>query len=227
MHIRGGEDSFMKKNVLWDHIRHHQFPDLYEVSEVQPRFLPSMKSLPRMEWGGGEKCNNNPFKTWKIEGSNLHKKHLRLCGGKSRDRFVAKLEYHPSFGSKSLEFSFQRRRVALDDCFAQRWARAKHSFNSGNHTLYIGLVVEPGGRWLDLDPVVAIPTVLVLVPTILIVSLAVVLHGRKTGWSDLVCHRWRTITGISLVEICCGCLRDVFLDVISVIVAIGSRTITI
>ncbi|GJQ94201.1 hypothetical protein Tco_0005340 [Tanacetum coccineum] len=35
----------------------------------------------------------------------------------------------------------------------------------------------------------AIPTVLVLVPTILIVGLAVVLHGRKTGWSDLVCHR--------------------------------------
>ncbi|GJW29356.1 hypothetical protein Tco_0046231 [Tanacetum coccineum] len=61
----------------------------------------------------------------------------------------------------------------------------------------------------------AIPTVLVLVPTILIVGLAVVLHGRKTGWSDLVCHRWRTVTGISLVEICCGCLRDVFLDVIS------------
>ncbi|GJZ06357.1 hypothetical protein Tco_0540150 [Tanacetum coccineum] len=67
--------------------------------------------------------------------------------------------------------------------------------------------------------VVAIPTVLVLVPTILIVGLAVVLHGRKTGWSDLVCHRWRTVTGISLVEICCGCLRDVFLDVIS-----GART---
>ncbi|GJW28170.1 hypothetical protein Tco_0045045 [Tanacetum coccineum] len=36
------------------------------------------------------------------------------------------------------------------------------------------------------------PEVLVLVPTILIVGLAVVLHGRKTGWSDLVCHRWRT-----------------------------------
>ncbi|GJZ68072.1 hypothetical protein Tco_0631312 [Tanacetum coccineum] len=68
----------------------------------------------------------------------------------------------------------------------------------------------------------AIPTVLVLVPTILIVGLVVVLHGRKTGWSDLVRHRWRTITEISLVEICCGCLRDVFLDVISVIVAIGS-----
>ncbi|GKF96087.1 hypothetical protein Tco_0288822, partial [Tanacetum coccineum] len=48
--------------------------------------------------------------------------------------------------------------------------------------------------------VVAIPTVLVLVlvlvlvPTILIVGLAVVLYGRKTGWSDLVCHRWRTVT---------------------------------
>ncbi|GKD00874.1 hypothetical protein Tco_1171148 [Tanacetum coccineum] len=27
---------------------------------------------------------------------------------------------------------------------------------------------------------------------ILIVGLVVVLHGRKTGWSDLVCHRWRT-----------------------------------
>ncbi|GJW58368.1 hypothetical protein Tco_0105099 [Tanacetum coccineum] len=80
---------------------------------------------------------------------------------------------------------------------------------------------------LDLTLVVAIPTVLVLVPTILIVGLAVVLHGRKTGWSDLVCHWWRTVTGISLVEIGCGCLRDVFLDVISVIVAIGSWTITI
>ncbi|GKF93184.1 hypothetical protein Tco_0279903, partial [Tanacetum coccineum] len=34
--------------------------------------------------------------------------------------------------------------------------------------------------------------VLVLVPTILIVGLVVVLHGRKTGWSDLVCHRWLT-----------------------------------
>ncbi|GJT42883.1 hypothetical protein Tco_0951598 [Tanacetum coccineum] len=71
--------------------------------------------------------------------------------------------------------------------------------------------------------VVDIHTVSGLVPTILIVGFAVVLHGRKTGWSDLVCHRWRTVTGISLVEICCGCLRDVFLDVISVIVAIGSR----
>ncbi|GJU19719.1 hypothetical protein Tco_1153061 [Tanacetum coccineum] len=49
----------------------------------------------------------------------------------------------------------------------------------------------------------AIPTVLVLVPTILIVSLAVVLHGRKTEWSDLVCHRWRAVTGISLVEKFC------------------------
>ncbi|GJQ93998.1 hypothetical protein Tco_0005137 [Tanacetum coccineum] len=59
----------------------------------------------------------------------------------------------------------------------------------------------------------AIPTVLVLVPTILIVSLAVVLHGRKTGWSDLVCHRWRTVTGISLVEILPAvCLRDVILE---------------
>ncbi|GJR76023.1 hypothetical protein Tco_0088388 [Tanacetum coccineum] len=45
---------------------------------------------------------------------------------------------------------------------------------------------------LDLTLVIAIPTVLVLVPTILIVGLVVVLHGRKTGWSDLVCHRWRT-----------------------------------
>ncbi|GJV25919.1 hypothetical protein Tco_1378614 [Tanacetum coccineum] len=63
--------------------------------------------------------------------------------------------------------------------------------------------------------VVAISTVLVLVPTILIVGLVVVLYGRKTGWSDLVRHRWRTVTGISLVKICCGCLRDVFLDVIS------------
>ncbi|GJT73479.1 hypothetical protein Tco_1032765 [Tanacetum coccineum] len=33
------------------------------------------------------------------------------------------------------------------------------------------------------------------------------------------------VTGISLVEICCGSLRDVFMDVISIIVAIGSRTI--
>ncbi|GKF89707.1 hypothetical protein Tco_0263670 [Tanacetum coccineum] len=76
---------------------------------------------------------------------------------------------------------------------------------------------------LDLILVVAISTVLVLVlvSTILIVGLAVVLHGRKTGWSDLVCHRWRAVTGISLVEICCGCLRDVFLDVIWAIVAIA------
>ncbi|GJW09345.1 hypothetical protein Tco_1575172 [Tanacetum coccineum] len=72
---------------------------------------------------------------------------------------------------------------------------------------------EPGV--VDLTLVVAIPTVLVLVPTILIVGLAVVLYGRKTGWSDLVRHRWQTVTGISLVKICCGCLRDVFLDVIS------------
>ncbi|GKC64726.1 hypothetical protein Tco_1097324, partial [Tanacetum coccineum] len=59
---------------------------------------------------------------------------------------------------------------------------------------------------LDLTLVVSISTVLVLVPTILIVGLVVVLHGRKTGWSDLVRHRF---------EICCSCLRDVFLDVIS------------
>ncbi|GKD20363.1 hypothetical protein Tco_1222066 [Tanacetum coccineum] len=38
--------------------------------------------------------------------------------------------------------------------------------------------------------VVAISTVLVLVPTILIVGLAVVLHGRKTGWSDLACETY-------------------------------------
>ncbi|GKG28408.1 hypothetical protein Tco_0406735, partial [Tanacetum coccineum] len=31
----------------------------------------------------------------------------------------------------------------------------------------------------------AIPTVLVLVPTILIVGLVVVLHGRKTGWPSV------------------------------------------
>ncbi|GJZ97856.1 ribonuclease H-like domain-containing protein [Tanacetum coccineum] len=79
--------------------------------------------------------------------------------------------------------------------------------------IHWGLLLNLGS--LDLTLVVAIPTVLVLVPTILIVGLVVVLHGRKTGWSDLVRHRWRTITGISLVEICCGCLRDVFLDVVS------------
>ncbi|GJR64590.1 hypothetical protein Tco_0010655 [Tanacetum coccineum] len=80
---------------------------------------------------------------------------------------------------------------------------------------------------LDLTLVIAIPTVLVLVPTILIVGLAVVLHGRKTGWSDLVCHRWRTVTGISLVEICCGSLRDVFLDIVTINVAIGGWTILV
>ncbi|GJU80476.1 hypothetical protein Tco_1282841 [Tanacetum coccineum] len=67
----------------------------------------------------------------------------------------------------------------------------------------------------------AIPTVLVLVPTILIVGLAVVLHGRKTGWSDLVCHRWRTvyttllkrfITGLSRVELELSVCRDVELE---------------
>ncbi|GJR11247.1 hypothetical protein Tco_0793899 [Tanacetum coccineum] len=92
------------------------------------------------------------------------------------------------------------------------WSLVRWVLITGGCTL--GRVVETGGvgfaPWF-----VAIPTVLVLVPTILIVGLAVVLHGRKTGWSDLVRHRWWTVTGISLVKICCGCLRDVFLDVIS------------
>ncbi|GJV51112.1 hypothetical protein Tco_1446853 [Tanacetum coccineum] len=64
-----------------------------------------------------------------------------------------------------------------------------------------------------------------VVPTILIVGLVVVLHGRETGRSNLVCHRWRTVTGISLVEICCGSLRDVFLDIVTINVAIGGWTI--
>ncbi|GJS79478.1 hypothetical protein Tco_0729359 [Tanacetum coccineum] len=40
-----------------------------------------------------------------------------------------------------------------------------------------------------------------MVPTILIVGLAIVLHGRKAGWSDLVCHRWRTGTEFTWLEI--------------------------
>ncbi|GKF61614.1 hypothetical protein Tco_0181668 [Tanacetum coccineum] len=72
--------------------------------------------------------------------------------------------------------------------------------------IHWGLLLNMGS--LDLTLVVAIPTVLVLVPTILIVGLVVVLHGRKTEWSNLVRHRWRTVTGISLVKIYCGCLRN-------------------
>ncbi|GJR43461.1 hypothetical protein Tco_1311564 [Tanacetum coccineum] len=54
--------------------------------------------------------------------------------------------------------------------------------------------------------------------TILIVGLAVVLHGRKTGWSDLVASGGRTVNRNSLVEIGLQLLRrDIFLvDVISV-----------
>ncbi|GJV15960.1 hypothetical protein Tco_1361283 [Tanacetum coccineum] len=51
---------------------------------------------------------------------------------------------------------------------------------SSNGVVHWGLLLNLGS--LDLTLVVAIPTVLVLVPRILIVGLAVVLHGRKTGW---------------------------------------------
>ncbi|GJW67556.1 hypothetical protein Tco_0121980 [Tanacetum coccineum] len=61
----------------------------------------------------------------------------------------------------------------------------------------------------------------------LIVGLAVVLQlqgeGKPGGLIWYFAIGVRTVNRISLVEICfCGCLRDVFLDVISVIVAIGS-----
>ncbi|GKD79977.1 hypothetical protein Tco_1342598 [Tanacetum coccineum] len=86
--------------------------------------------------------------------------------------------------------------------------------------IHWGLLLNLGS--LDLTLVVAISTVLVLVlvPTILIVGLVVVLHGSgKQG--GLICLHVATVTVIVLVEICCGCLREVLLDVISVIVAIA------
>ncbi|GJU32516.1 hypothetical protein Tco_1176105 [Tanacetum coccineum] len=57
--------------------------------------------------------------------------------------------------------------------------------------IHWGLLLNLGS--LDLTLVVAISTVLFWFPTILIFGLAVVWYGRKTGWFDLVRHRWRTV----------------------------------
>nr|GFA06750.1 reverse transcriptase domain-containing protein [Tanacetum cinerariifolium] len=51
-------------------------------------------------------------------------------------------------------------------------------------------------------------------------------YGRKTRRSDLIRHHWRTITGISLLEIYYGGLRYKFFNVIMIIVAIGGWTIS-
>nr|GFB85943.1 hypothetical protein [Tanacetum cinerariifolium] len=57
-------------------------------------------------------------------------------------------------------------------------------------------------------------------------QILIVWHRRKTRWSDLIRHHWRTITDISLVEIYCGGLRYKFLNVITIIVAIDGWTIS-
>ncbi|GJZ79319.1 hypothetical protein Tco_0644156 [Tanacetum coccineum] len=43
---------------------------------------------------------------------------------------------------------------------------------------------------------------------------------RKNGRSGLVYNHLRSVSGTSLIEVCCGGLRDVFLNIITIIVAI-------
>nr|GEY25587.1 reverse transcriptase domain-containing protein [Tanacetum cinerariifolium] len=64
--------------------------------------------------------------------------------------------------------------------------------------------------------------------TVLIVPLNILVvgHGRKTMRSNLIRHHLRTITGISLVVINCGGLRYIFLNIVTVNVAIGGWTIS-
>nr|GEV28706.1 hypothetical protein [Tanacetum cinerariifolium] len=58
-------------------------------------------------------------------------------------------------------------------------------------------------------------------------KILIVGHKRKTRWSNMVRRHWRTITGISLVEIYCGGLRYKFLEAITIIVAIGGWIISV
>ncbi|GJT52235.1 hypothetical protein Tco_0978392 [Tanacetum coccineum] len=61
-------------------------------------------------------------------------------------------------------------------------------------------------------------------PSVLVISL-VLLNERKTGRSNLISNRG-SITGISLIEISCGCLGNIFLNIVTINVAIVGETIS-
>nr|GFB45152.1 hypothetical protein [Tanacetum cinerariifolium] len=66
----------------------------------------------------------------------------------------------------------------------------------------------------------------VLIVPLIELNILIVRNGRKTRRSNLIRHHRRTIAGISLVVINCGGLRDEFLNVVTINVAIGGWKIT-
>nr|GFB67287.1 hypothetical protein [Tanacetum cinerariifolium] len=55
----------------------------------------------------------------------------------------------------------------------------------------------------------------------------IILMGRKTGRLDLVSNHLGSETGVSLIIICCGCLRHIFLNVVSISIFVSSGTILV
>ncbi|GJR04579.1 hypothetical protein Tco_0527563 [Tanacetum coccineum] len=136
-------------------------------------------------------------KSLEVEGSTLFTKHFRLLpvGVEVDGRLT---EYHLSFGKSWRIKAFQKNGVvrfdartelaglSINPTWDNRTVQKSYRgiYNSVNHNLEIS---EVGRLWYFGG-------------------------SRKTGWSDLFAIGVRTVTGISLVVICCGSLRDVSLE---------------